>query len=321
MIEVAENFDFKDTLTGYKDVFLSSKKYWIIYLIFITTAFLTTLTEKNIAHPKIALIAFALIAVLGVFCILFYFLHNSDEELYKVAFVSILIFGIICAFAVPILFHSDEMEHFTRSEITSQGVVVPDWIGDEKGIDRLYNHTSGEKSNAYNKGVGFNTIGSWKFFEKNRGKTVIAATGDTDKINYSSYIRGSAFEQNPFYGYLPQAIGIAIAKLLDLNVIWLLWLGRIVNLIFYACIIALAVRIIPTLKMPLIAISCIPVSIYHASSVSIDSMFIAFGILLVAYFLYLHQSGEKSIENKHLVIFSVLCLLFGLCKLDRKSVV
>ena len=315
MVEIGSSFDLKNVLASYKDAFFDTKKYWIIYLIFITATFLSTLTGGNIIHPKFEIAAFGLIAVLGVFSILFYFMHDDDCELHKVAFVVILIFGILCAFATPILFHSDELEHFTRSEITSQGVIVPDWIGDEFGIDRLYNKTDGEISDAYNFGAGFRTIESVRVLEDLHLETVLTTTHDTDKINYTPHIKGSAFEQNPFYGYLPQAIGMLIAKLLDLNVIWLLWLGRIFNLIFYAGIICLAIMIAPTLKMPLMAISCIPVALFHASSTSIDAMVFGFGILSFAYFLYLHQSDENSIEIRHLVIYSVLCLMLGLCKL------
>ena len=254
-------------------------------------------------------------AILGVFCILFYFLHDNDEELYKVAFVIILSFGIICALTVPILLHVDELEHFTRSELTSHGEFIPHWIGDEMGIHRLYNLTDGEFSDEFNHGVGFYSIGSLRFYEDDSGKTVFDTTHGSDKINHTPYIRPSAFEQNPFYGYLPQAIGIFIAKLLDLNVIWMLWLGRIFNLVCFAFLVALAVKITPCLKMPFIAVSCIPVTIFHASSVSIDSMIFGLGILAVAYFLYLHQSSENSIENKHWIIFTLLCLLLGLCKL------
>lgn len=303
-------------LHGFKDAFIGSKRYWLIYLVFIAVMGLTTMRAKNFMHPKGEIISFVLVAILGVFCIVYYFMNNTDKDLHKVAFVVILIFGLICCLFVPILNHVDEMEHLVRSEITSQGVVFPDWIGDEKGINSLYNHTSGEKSDEYNQGVGFATIGSMKFYEKYRYHTVLDTKGHyKDKINDSFYIRGSAFEQNPFYGYLPQGIGIFVAKLLDLSVIWILWLGRIVNLIFYTCVVTLAVKKAPCLKMPLIAIACIPVALYHASSVSIDAMIFALGLLSVSYFMYMYKADEKTLDIKHIAIFSVLCLLLGLCKL------
>ena len=313
---VKSDFNLKNTFNDYRNVFFDYKKYWLVYLVFITITTSSFITRDNIVHPKFELGIFILAAILGVFCILFYFLHNDDNELYKVAFVVILSFGIICAFITPIVCHIDEIEHLTRAEITSHGEFVPHWIGDEKGIHRLYNHTNeGEISTAYNRGVGFQTIAAMIFFENARSVTVFETNKDANKINNTPYIRGSAFEQNPFYGYLPQAVGILVAKLLDLTNMWMLWLGRIFNLIFFACVIALAVKISPCLKMPLMVVSCIPVTLYHSASLSIDAMIFALGILAVAYFLYLHQSEENSIDNKHIIMFSALCLLLGLCKL------
>lgn len=115
------------------------------------------------------------------------------------AFVIILCFGIICSFIVPIVDVSDEVEHLTRAEITSQGVIVPHWTGEEIGIGRLYNHTNEEFSTEFNSGIGFETISSIKFFSENREVTVFETNHDTDKINITSHIHGSAFEQNPFY--------------------------------------------------------------------------------------------------------------------------
>ena len=59
-----------------------------------------------------------------------------------------------------------------------------------------------------------------------------------------------------------------------MNVIWMLWLGRIFNLILYAGLISLAIKKTPVLKMPMLAVACIPISIYQAASLSIDSIII-----------------------------------------------
>jgi uncharacterized membrane protein len=126
---------------------------------------------------------------------------------------------------------------------------------------------------------------------------------------------GSSFEQNPFYGYLPQALGVFIAKLFDMNVIWMLWLGRIFNLICYAGLISLAIKKTPVLKIPLLAVACIPISIYQAASLSIDSMIIGLAILTIAYFIYLCKAEPDSLETREIAIFCALSFLLGLCKL------
>ncbi len=44
----------------------------------------------------------------------------------------------------------------------------------------------------------------------------------------------SVFSQNLFYVYLAQGFGIFIAKMLELPVIFALWLGRLCNLLLYS---------------------------------------------------------------------------------------
>lgn len=307
--------DFKNEFDDYKNMFLESKKYWIIYLVFITIACVSMIQPMNFLDPSFEIGMFVLIALLGTFCIIYYFKHNSDEELYKVAFVVIICFGLICAMIVPIASVSDEKEHLVRSEITSQGVLFPHWTGEDVGLERLYNYSEHNPKALYNDGVGYQTIGSMKFYDDNRNLQVYQTDGDTDKINYSSHIYHSAFEQNPFWGYLPQAFGILVAKLLDLNVIWLMWMGRIFNLICYAGLISLAVKKIPTLKMPLLAVACIPLAVYQASSLSIDSLIFGLGIFLVAYFIYMCKSEDGSLNYKHIALFTGVSIIFGLCKL------
>ena len=305
-----DRIDVKDSFKSFKDVFFSSKKYLIVYFVLTSFLFFTLLSKENILYPKSEILVFCLVIFLGVFCIVYYFMHKSDEELYKVAFVVILCFGILCCIIVPISDVSDEWEHFARAEITSQGVLFPHWTGEDMNL------TSSWKDGKFVKGAGYETIRSTFFFwGKNREKTVFETPHDTKKINYGTIIIPSAFEQNPFWGYIPQAIGIFLAKILDLNQIWMMWLGRIFNLLLYAVLISLAVKKTPYLKIPLIAVACVPISIYQAASVSIDSMIFGLGILAVAYYIFMSQADRGSLDNKEIVIYSVICLLLGLCKL------
>lgn len=315
-MDFLNNFDLKNIFNEYKDMLFKSKKYWLIYLVLIFVLGLSTINKKNFIHPQFVILTFILVAILGIFCIVFYFLHDSDEELYKVGFVIILCFGIVCALIVPICDVSDETEHFTRAEITSRGILIPHWTGEDLGVSGLFNRTEGQTySTERNDDAGFYTINSTKFFSKNLGFTVFETDDDTDKINHTLYLTESAFEQNPFFGYLPQALGIVIAKFLDLNVIWMLWLARICNLLFYAGVISFAIKKTPVLKLPLLVIACIPICIYQAASVSIDCMIISLGLLAISYFIYMCYAKEKSITVKEIAIFTVICILLGLCKL------
>lgn len=299
LLENLSEINFNEKIFEFKENLIKSRKYWIIYLVFILVVSLTMFELKNYASPFNELIGILLVAIFGIFSITFYSYHNDDNNIYKTAFVIILLFGLLCCFLNPICNVSDEVEHLARADVTSQGVLFPEYVNNSFRV-------SGDIPS---------------FFEINRASTVYDVGGDTDVINSTLAPYPSAFQQNPFYGYIPQAIGLAIAKLLSLSVMWYLWLGRIFNLICYAGIISYAVKKSPILKVPIIAMACIPVAIQQASSVSIDALFISLGILAFCYFFYMIRVSDGTLENKEIIIFSVICLLLGLTKLPFLSVI
>lgn len=292
MFEDISTGNIGEGLSRFKDNVFKSKKYWIIYLVFLAVIVFSMFNGKNYQHLYVELIVTALVSIFGIVIISFFNCHD-DKDLYKTAFIIILLFGLLVCFLNPICNVSDEIEHLTRADITSNGILMPEYVN---GSFEVSSFIPG-------------------FFEESRALTVGQVSGDTAKINDSVSTYHSAFQQNPFYSYLPQAIGILIAKLLDLNVIWVLWLGRIFNLLFYATVVSYSVKKSPILKIPLMVTACIPICIQQAASFSIDSMFAGLGFLTVAYFFYYYKSEDFSISNIEIVKFSILCLLLGLCKL------
>lgn len=302
---ILRNLDFKKPIMNFKDSFFSSKKYWLLYLILFLLASLSIFSMDNYLHPKMEIFFIFLLSFLGIFCISFYNCNSREKDLYKTAFVIILTFGLLCSFLTPICYAPDEVEHFVRSEMTSRGVFVPEYENDsfitiQTTLDLIENGKETVET-------GFDRI---NMLDASLFKT----DADTKPINYSSVEYPSAFAQNPFYGYLAQGLGMALAKLLNLNAIWLLWMGRIFNTILYASLIALAVRKTPILKVPLIVMASIPLIIFEISSLSIDSIINGLAILSIAYFFYMYKAPKDSLEVKDIVKFSIIVLLVGFCK-------
>lgn len=287
--------EFKNISEKYCNAALENRKYLLIYFLLVVVMSLSIASIDNYMHPVAEAVIFILTVVLGIFSILYYLSHES--ELHKVAFVIIISFGLIAAFLTPIGLVPDEQEHFIRSELTSSGTLIPE--------PQFSNNTF----------AGFNTIKGAVDLANNYGNTVFTSDIDNVKIDYSQVLYSSAFMQNPFFGYLAQGIGVFLAKLLDLNVIWMLWLGRIANLILYAFLISLSVKKAPVLKVPLIAMACIPLAIFQAASLSIDVTINGLAFLTFAFFLSMIKAEDFSVDLKELSIFSVLVLLLGLCKL------
>ena len=102
--------NLSDASGNFVQTLIESKKYWGIYLALIIVTCMSTISSRTLKDPNFEIVAFIIVAILGIFCIVFYFMNDSDEDLYKVAFVIIICFGIISALIVPIVDVSDEME-------------------------------------------------------------------------------------------------------------------------------------------------------------------------------------------------------------------
>lgn len=285
----------KFELSSFKEYFFKSKKYLLFYLLLILIAVLSLFELENYSHPKFEIFTIIFVSIISIFSITYYY-KNGNKKLYKMAFIILILFGLICAFLIPIDSISDEYEHLTRAEITSRGVLFPEYVnGSYESISSLPD-----------------------FYNNANGKTVFEVTGDTAKIENSIAHVDSAFEQNPFYGYIFSAIGIALAKLLDLNVIWMLWLGRLFNVIAYSALVSLAIKKSPIFKIQLFAISCLPICLFQAFSISIDSLVAGLGIFTIAYFFNMYVN---EFDKKEVIIFSLLCLLVGLCKIPYLALI
>lgn len=216
--------------------------------------------------------------------------------------------------------NNDEVEHFVRVEMTSNGVVFPEYDKNASySIDGItYNGKYLTIQSTLDLAEKGKVKSSYDFMDM-VNSSVFNTEADTQPINTTQVPFFSAFAQNPFYGYIAPAIGMAIAKLLDLNAIWLLWLGRIFNALLYALLVSYAIKKTPILKMPLFVVSCIPAALSCVASTSINPLINGLAILSIAYFLVLYKSPKKSLDYKPIIKFSLLILLLGLCKVTYFS--
>lgn len=120
--------------------------------------------------------------------------------------------------------------------------------------------------------------------------------------------------------YLPQATGISIARILDLNSIALVYMGRAFNLIFFIIAVFFAIKIIPLGKEILFGISLLPMTLHLVSSFSYDTGIIAFIFLFIAYILHLCYKKSR-IDYKDIIILSALSAMFAPCKLVYMPIV
>ena len=288
----------------FNDDLIKSKRYWIMFIVILIAFTLFKFEEVNYAHPKMEIVALILFSILSVFIITYFQSHRDDRNLYRTAFVIILVFGIVFSFLTPICLGPDDVEHFARSEMTSRGDFLPDYTNGtyhtiQSTLDLIevgkFQHPYGYEATSLN-------------------STVFNTDADTEPINHTLVKYPNAFAQNPFFGYLAQAIGILLAKLLGLNAIWMVWLGRIFNVLLYAGLAAYALKKTPILKMPMLVFACLPLAIYLAASTSIDSFINGFALVAMAYFLWMYKAPEGTLGKRNILAFTVLVLLLGISK-------
>lgn len=265
---------------------LDNKKYYVlVYFIFIIIFSASFFNLNNYSNFNFELCILLVLLMAGIFILLYF----TEIELYKSCFIIILIFGLVMTFTTPILIVCDEGEHFARSELTSQGILNPEYVNNGYKVTHLFDQL-------------FN----------NSGGTLTTTNLVNEKIDSSSSFYGSCFAHNPFYAYLISAFGIFLAKLFNLGVMWAMWLGRFLNLLFYAVVCSYAVKKAPIYKIPLFIVACIPLSIYQAASFSADCFIISVSIFSIAQFIYLYKSSKVNVKD--LSVFFICVLLISLFK-------
>lgn len=150
----------------------------------------------NFIYFKGELIGLTILLIFGSFGVLYSIKHKKEPH--KVAFVIILLFGLLMVFFAPPLSFPDEAIHFERAESITEGVLYP------------VKTPNGYHVHDY-------------FFEMNQAKsgTTILDYNFNNPIN-DSWGYWPASTNTPFYSYLFSALGILIAKCMNLSVIWTL---------------------------------------------------------------------------------------------------
>lgn len=233
------------------------------------------------------------VIVIGLFTVLGIELWKNIE-LYKFAFLFIIVVGSLSLLIQPILNLPDENVHFARAELVSRGKIIMD-----------------------TKQVEYETIQSVLDLKDNVRKSYVSSSVKGKEIDYSAIKVEHVAASNNSFLYFPQAIGILIAKSLHLDVIWMLWLARFMNLLCYAFIIGYAVKITPKLQFPLFFLAVFPMCIQQAASCNPDAIINSSAILLVAYFLYLYESAEETITWKQMGIYLGLSIIVTLSKITN----
>jgi len=225
-----------------------------------------------------------IILVAAVACILLW-----RENIANNVLLLLLVFGLIFCFVSPILDTPDETTHFEKTMMVSNG-------------DFFRSHAEGNEISI-----------SYDEVERNRENTLVNTDLYGKSFSEKTRFADTGISQL-FIGYLPQALGLAFAKLLHLNILPAFYMGRVFNLLFYAILAWVAIKHARKFKLFLGVIALMPMSLFLAASYNPDSFVFGLCLILVSYFINMYFDRSRKICFRNILIFTLLCALIAIKK-------
>ena len=109
--------------------------------------------------------------------------------------------------------------------------------------------------------------------------------------------------------HLPATVGIYIGIILGVPGYWVLQLGELFALAFYAYICYIALKLIPIKKTMMAWFMLFPMALQQASSINYDAVLIPMCYLYISYILYLKYNAEEIKLNNTLILLTMWLLI------------
>lgn len=284
--------------------FQQNRKMILLFVVCVTVNYLSLLQLASERSDLSGSFFFILIALIefAVETALFIVIQRTQKKeiALEKLFLRIMIpMGLIFMLVLPIGRVPDEDKHFYRAYEISEGHLLSD--KNENGVgggflpeDVTMIFNAGNCHITYNQEIALLQI----------------ETSDT-----------KVFVQYPtsalycFVAYIPQAIGIALGRLLNLPTLLIAYFGRLFNFAFFVAGIYYAIKLIPYKKASLIMICLFPMMMQEAVSLSADVMTSLSAIYMVAYVLRIKYASKEPMHMRNYIAMGLICMALALCKI------
>lgn len=205
---------------------------------------------------------------LGGFCFLTFAICKTCKER-KILCAALLVFlaGLAFVFALPPLQAPDEHAHFLRSYAISYGYFNFDGSRDFTAqLGALYEAFPTAFYNGYNQSIA-PQFGQY---------FALSASGGGIQVGETLYML--------IWPYLPQAAGIALARLLGFGALGQLYAARIANVALYAALCYPALKNCDRYRSILQSVMLLPIALQIVAGNSYDSWLLGSAFLIFSYF-------------------------------------
>jgi uncharacterized membrane protein len=201
----------------------------------------------------------------------------------------------------------DEINHFLRAFQLSEGTVMPERVHSDGSTDLVGGTLPLSLFNACE------PFAAIRFNPSVKVDTTVTGTLLNTPFSYEPRVF-MGFNNTATYSpvpYVPQVIGIWVGRITGFSALRMMYAGRLVNLLCWVMLIALAIRITPVFKWVLVLVGLMPMAIFLAASLSADVMINGLAILFAAMVLRHALAQEAAVTLTGKVWFVVLCVLLA----------
>lgn len=213
---------------------------------------------------------------------------NPSKEIVFVTFAGT--FGLLLMLVISPGAAPDELLHYEKILQISNTMMFEN----QDTIDEAY-------LNYDSYGDHFNTSDSYNRFIRDFNKPLELKDKKVD-FNYELVETYTGF-------YIPQAIGVTIARILKVNALKTFYAGRFTNLVFYLFCLYIAIKNTPVKKMLLGVIANVPIFVQQAASYSYDAFINGLILISISFFFKWYFSEEKITKKDFTIVFITTILL------------
>ena len=235
-----------------------------------------------------------------VLCISIFLLNKKNISPEKVFLFTIPILCLLYIAYIPMFTGHDEQRHWLRAYEISEGHLLTQINEGKVGTILPKSVTSGIKDLKWSQITYSNVVSEL-------GKKL-----DSDNREIANMDNVAVY--SPIQ-YLPQSVGIVIARLFTDRVLIMAYVARIMNAIVCIAILYFAIKKMPFGKNILLLCAYIPIVLEGFCTLSADGITISICFLFIAYVLNLMADEKKIINKKDIFILTVLCIIIALCKI------
>jgi len=222
---------------------------------------------------------------------------DKVEYLFAILYV---VLGAGYMAVMPLSSVPDELSHFLRAYEISEGHFISERSeADSKMVGRELPAALSENWN----GVG----ARWSDVEP-MSQVVI----NEEETIFQQFPNTALY--SPF-SYLPQVVGISVAKLFTDHVMVIAYMGRFFAWLVVGIILFFSIRYIPVGKVLLMVLSLLPISMQESASLAADGLAYAICVAFVTFVLYMRFFYKEQMGKRHYVLLYLLVFYIATVKI------